>query len=847
MNYEGEARSVSASSRQVLANTSKASDYRIDDLSRLTLGQSNNAPPASNPLKRSAGLQPLSDSRSRGDNRAPAKTRRTRVPSTSHDASEYDRGKSNPPSGTLYDPRADTTTFGKSHSSPRSTKPTSFGSKSVRDPVGRGTQHHHSHSQPQHLHHQPRQHQHHHSAGSSNAHQNTAGILHAEPTLVEEPPGQDDWDEDEPELLLQPETRPISHEQLVTEVKAIYSGLVLVETKCIDIDEKQLRLAQDSDPSKRTPLTPEQWSALTALHKTLLHEHHDFFLASQHPAASEALTKLAEKYSMPARMWKHGIHAFLEVLRHHLPNSFDFMITFLNISYSMMALLYETVPMFEDTWIECLGDLGRYRMALGDIEQRDRDTWASVARLWYGKAANKHPQIGRLYHHLGILAKPYSISQFSLYCRSLSANEPYYPAKSSLMTAIRPILAGQLSPAIKYNASEISLIKCLGDLFTGRSSEDYLNCCSKLLDQGGLNKYCDRAATKLKEVGVSISISVLSGLLEFGATRPDGSSTSIIRRAYESIMLQKAVEAGTIQDTNTKQSHELTAVEQATSRNYLTFACRIAFGTFAVGLDRYQDRHIIPLIHCFTAFLATACSHPQVIAEIEMDIPWAALVAYLNYYTTPGTMTNACLGDAFPKVDGEAISRPLPEDFLMYGQILWFGYFPATFFSAADVDDEEKLLELPSMASPRLSRILWNGQRIAKLNKWISYDHATFRFSETDYARSLVPREMPASFEPSTLPPDLVKLVPPPSEAEAPVPSPRIKTESMDRDDFKSSGAPRQVFTQTPQILKRESKPETFPTTRPSDASPTKLVTFADSPQLVDETMDPLYERSQDV
>ncbi|TDZ38627.1 hypothetical protein C8035_v005804 [Colletotrichum spinosum] len=29
--------------------------------------------------------------------------------------------------------------------------------------------------------------------------------------------------------------------------------------------------------------------------------------------------------------------------------------------YSMMALLYETVPTFEDTWIECLGDLGRYR------------------------------------------------------------------------------------------------------------------------------------------------------------------------------------------------------------------------------------------------------------------------------------------------------------------------------------------------------------------------------------------------------------------------------------------------------------------------------------------------------
>ena len=64
----------------------------------------------------------------------------------------------------------------------------------------------------------------------------------------------------------------------------------------------------------------------------------------------------------------------------------------------MMALLYETVPAFEDTWIECLGDLvsstlspalnrtnetkGRYRMAIEDDDQRDREVWTCVARHW---------------------------------------------------------------------------------------------------------------------------------------------------------------------------------------------------------------------------------------------------------------------------------------------------------------------------------------------------------------------------------------------------------------------------------------------------------------------------------
>ena len=167
--------------------------------------------------------------------------------------------------------------------------------------------------------------------------------------------GPPEGSEAEPEMLLQPETRPISHEQLVVEVKGIYAGLVMVEAKCIDIDERQSTAAQEKDPTKRVNLKNDQWQSLIALHKQLLHEHHDFFLASQHPSASPALSRLAAKYSMPARMWRHGIHAFLEVLRHRLPESLEHMLAFIYIAYSMMALLYETVSTFEDTWIECLG------------------------------------------------------------------------------------------------------------------------------------------------------------------------------------------------------------------------------------------------------------------------------------------------------------------------------------------------------------------------------------------------------------------------------------------------------------------------------------------------------------
>src|SRR5450432_4222923 len=106
----------------------------------------------------------------------------------------------------------------------------------------------------------------------------------------------------------------------------IYSLLILFA----QVDQQQ--------SATTNKLSNEQWQALIALHRTLLHEHHDFFLASQHPSASAALRKLATKYAMPARMWRHSIHSFLKLLRHRIPDSLDHMIAFVYLAYSMMGL-----------------------------------------------------------------------------------------------------------------------------------------------------------------------------------------------------------------------------------------------------------------------------------------------------------------------------------------------------------------------------------------------------------------------------------------------------------------------------------------------------------------------------
>jgi len=147
------------------------------------------------------------------------------------------------------------------------------------------------------------------------------------------------------DLLLQPDSRPVSQQQLAAEIKSVYEGLTTVETKCIDIDKAQSAVLR----GEHSHLADSHWQALIALHRVLLHEHHDFFPASQHPSASPAFRELPAKYSMPARMWKHGIHSFLECLRHRLPESSEYMLAFFYLAYQMMGLLYETVPSFENT------------------------------------------------------------------------------------------------------------------------------------------------------------------------------------------------------------------------------------------------------------------------------------------------------------------------------------------------------------------------------------------------------------------------------------------------------------------------------------------------------------------
>ncbi|PUU73083.1 hypothetical protein B9Z19DRAFT_1069268 [Tuber borchii] len=541
-------------------------------------------------------------------------------------------------------------------------------------------------------------------------------------------------EDNETRMVRQPETRPISPEQLIAEVKGIYAGLVMVEAKCAEVDAKQAAATfDDGQPQPR--LNDEQWQALIALHRTLLHEHHDFFLASQHPSASPALRRLADKYAMPARMWRHGIYSFLELLRHRLP---------------MMALLYETVPAFEDTWVECLGDLGRYRMAIEDDDIRDRDVWAGVARFWYSKATDKTPYVGRLFHHLAILARPNVLQQLFYYCKSLAVTQPFYPARESILTLFDPIFSPEHANKNHHHVDS-GFIQLHGINFTHIDLEKFDDALFDYLDNLDQNIGKTESDWKYgaKESLLRIALREGKNRLIPEEDMEDAPPAAVDENPAEFDSLLPPLPTGASSEHVTSMLQPASKLEEdsryprkanvksgsqaieadAKSRNgtaeSLSFSKRLAYEILSVALQRVGDSNVLPHIHIWLVFLAYVVKSEPAIRLLENEFPWEHLVYMLN--SLVGQSDQDRFGCKEFPVPEKGRGRPLPEDYTLRGLEWARKYFPNRWFEDAQVDEEERSVEVPSMENVRIERILWLAAQVAANGECLVYADKMFR------------------------------------------------------------------------------------------------------------------------
>jgi hypothetical protein len=527
-------------------------------------------------------------------------------------------------------------------------------------------------------------------------------------------------------ITLQPEFSPISQEQLAAEVKGIYAGLVMVEAKCINIDAQKA-----SHPHEE--LSTEQWQALVALHRTLLYEHHDFLMATQHPSANPALIGLAQKYSMPARMWKHGIHAFLEVLRHRRPNSQEYMLAFIYLAYQMMSLLLETVPGFTDTWIECLGDLARYRMAIEE-DREIHTVWGGVAGRWYVKAADRHPSVGRLYHHSGILERP-SLRKFYLYGRALTSVHPFLNARESLGTLCSPIVEDEHALR-KGNKSFEALVICFhARVFVSQRAELVGQAYS-----ASLTMLESQTKDNIAVFGVPLAVANISALL--GSGSPD----NIYRQHFDSALGQDILSSRPSQNhpSTFKLTSNSTSLQVNKAQRPVDFVLDFCYQSFNSIIRRTPPREslpgLLPYIHVMLIFIKSLHTLRSRLSSDDnaldtLDdllspdrLDWAALARFLNYtarfFPISSRTESSASGETFP-CDGV----PLLEDYMIRGLVWAQWYFAPDWFSNIEDDDGSRCLEDDSKRQHRAARVLYLGMTLARESSHLCYDSRTREFS----------------------------------------------------------------------------------------------------------------------
>ncbi|ELQ33852.1 hypothetical protein OOU_Y34scaffold00863g4 [Pyricularia oryzae Y34] len=502
-------------------------------------------------------------------------------------------------------------------------------------------------------------------------------------------------------LVKQPETRPIGQEQLVAEVKSIYTGIAMVENKCIEVDNAHNSLNNNSASPQ---LNTDQWQALIALHRTLLHEHHDFLLASQHPSASPALRRLATKYAMPARIWRHGIHSL---------------------------------------------------MAIEDDDLHVREVWTAVSRQWYSRASDMAPTTGRLYHHLAILARPNVVAQLFYYAKSLCVPVPFSGTRDSILTLFEPIMADTHG---KLNAVDCALVRCHGIFFTGKGTEGLEEARKEFLSN--LDLAVAKGARRWLEAGYQIAVTNLCALCGYGlpanvlmraldASTREAPMPKIVVADEATLAESQAASSETQKYSKTDGENGPAATTEAKEDmvdplKHFKQVLQFVESTDTIVLSRLGDLNILSYTIAKLTFLLAMArlkgpggGEPitPAMSHLEAYFPWHLLCLCMNSFAAGFKTPEKYEKTEFPRT---AESRPLPEDWAMRG-FVWADsaevVFPREYFAVSEnMEEDERTFETPSMGDQRRERCLWLAYQIAQIGtsgdadnkgkegRWITYD-----------------------------------------------------------------------------------------------------------------------------
>lgn len=354
-------------------------------------------------------------------------------------------------------------------------------------------------------------------------------------------------------------------------------------------------------------------------------------------------------------------------------------------------------------------------------------------------ASDRHPAIGRLYHHLGILERP-SLRKLCFYAKSLTCVISFPNAGDSMLTLCGPIVQDDQTIQSSMQTAEARIVTFHALIFTGKNTEVIPYVASTALDLLLENPY------KLRELGTYLGITNTAALFEFG------SPSSILSQHYTTainLAMQSSRPSSIALPGHNTNTIPVPVMTTETTSLFLDASKKFWLNTFILVLQNYSSvtalRDSLAYIHvtlvCVhsihslrTRLLAGQKSYTFDSPLDLGELPWNHLAVYLNTVAHCAGISARLLEYArqgnFLVPESKEEKKPLPEDSLIRGLIWVQFYFRPGWFEGQSEDDGRNI-EGPTTHQSRMERVLWLGLYLAFHTEYLHYDANRRVFSAT--------------------------------------------------------------------------------------------------------------------
>jgi hypothetical protein len=366
----------------------------------------------------------------------------------------------------------------------------------------------------------------------------------------------------------------------------------------------------------------------------------------------------------------------------------------------MLALLWETVPIFRAHWAYALGELTKYRLDNESMDFEDSMICRDTARSWYRKALELNPSNPMLYFKLGILAEPEPLPQISFFLLATICRERSNTAREQALLSLLPFLdyEGDYGLPLAENAfaTAIAVLLRRGHV---RQYNKALYTLRLVLDTHIGNV----SAGKFQITGASMALCLCAAILGFGTD--DSVLFQTIHGSesdYAEALKYSSDEDMDFQDDGVVNSPVRVAV----------YACKLFYWTTAIILSRCRDRNVLSFAHNNLSFLSNIAWCPTAFVFVADFVPWDVLARFLNVLVEKEEVDilNYANKEGFECYSVD--TRSLPENVFLHGVLGKLG----PLVISSDQEQEGGWMDAPDHHHRvRVERCLSHALQIAKV------------------------------------------------------------------------------------------------------------------------------------